>query len=89
MLGQSGAAFHFEFTCRRRHPVSPAPPPEDLLVFYVPDVDDWERRCRSMRDAGFVEVPPFNPYWARLGRTFADVYGYRVVIQRAAWPGAA
>jgi hypothetical protein len=56
---------------------------------YVPDVGDWERRCRSMRDAGFVEEAPFNPCWARLGRTFEDVDGCRVVIQRAAWPGAA
>lgn len=89
MLGHGGATFHFEFTCCRRHPVSPTPTPEDLLVFYVPDHDDWERRCRSMRDAGFAEVAPFNPYWARRGRTFEDVDGYRVVIQRAAWPGAA
>ena len=35
--------------------------------------------------AGFTPVPSFNPYWDRLGRTFADRDGYRVVLQRAAW----
>lgn len=89
MLGRRGAAFHLEFTFCRRHPVSPAPTPEDLLVFYLPDRDDWERRCRSMHVAGFAEVASFNPYWARLGRTFEDIDGYRMVIQRAAWPRAA
>lgn len=85
MLGQAGASFHFEFTCSRRHPVAPSPTPEDLLVFYVPEPAAWEARCRQMADAGFAEVAPFNPYWSRLGRSYEDADGYRVVIQQAAW----
>ena len=85
MLGDPDACFHFEFTFCRHHPVSPAPTAEDMLVFYVPDRDAWEERCRKMRDAGFNEVEPFNPYWSRAGRTFEDQDGYRVVIQRSAW----
>lgn len=27
----------------------------------------------------------FNPYWDRLGVTFEDPDGYRVVLQRDAW----
>lgn len=83
MLGDPGSGFHFEFTVCRHHPVSPSPTPEDLLVFYVPDPQDWDARCRAMLEAGFEEVESFNPYWSRLGRTFADHDGYRVVIQRA------
>jgi len=39
----------------------------------------------SFLAAGFVEVKSFNPYWDKLGRTFEDHDGYRVVLQRAAW----
>ncbi|MFO1304942.1 MAG: VOC family protein [Burkholderiales bacterium] len=86
MLGHPGAQYHFEFTLCRAHPVRPAPTPEDLAVFYVPREDDWNHRCVAMREAGFVEVRSFNPYWAQQGRTFEDFDGYRAVIQRAAWP---
>lgn len=87
MLGDPGAAFHFEFTICRHHPVAPRPTPEDLLVFYVPDRADWEERCRTMRDGGFAEVDAFNPYWSRAGRSFEDPDGYRVVIQCSGWSG--
>jgi prolyl oligopeptidase len=36
-------------------------------------------------EAGFREVPSFNPYWMQQGRTFEDRDGYRLVIERAAW----
>jgi hypothetical protein len=68
--------------------VLPAPTPEDLLVFYLPDPAAWQARCERMLAAGFVEVQPFNPYWSRCGRCFADHDQYRVVIQRSAWPPA-
>jgi hypothetical protein len=38
-----------------------------------------------MLEAGFLEVPSFNPYWAERGRTFQDCDGYRVVLERAEW----
>ena len=85
MLDVPGASFHFEFTYCRTHPVSPAPTPEDLLVFYVPDLGLWRRRCDAMLESGFVEVEPFNPYWKQRGRTFQDPDGYRIVIQQASW----
>jgi hypothetical protein len=65
--------------------VVPTPTPEDLWVFYVELAGTWERRCQALLDAGFREVRSFNPYWSRLGRSFEDPDGYRVVIQRAAW----
>lgn len=92
MLGHPGSGYHFEFTVCRHHPVAPAPTPEDLLVLYVPEEEAWSARCAAMVQAGFREVEAFNAYWGRLGRTFEDGDGYRVVIQRAGWenrvPGA-
>ncbi|MES2609116.1 MAG: VOC family protein [Pseudomonadota bacterium] len=85
MIGTPGAGFHWEFTFCTSHPVVPAPTPEDLLVFYVPQPEAWQARCEAMRNAGFAETEPFNPYWASSGRTFEDPDGYRVVIQCTAW----
>ncbi len=88
MLGPRDAGFHLELTHCRRHPVQPCPTPEDLLVFYLPVVQEWSERCDAMRAAGFRQVEPFNPYWKRLGSTFEDRDGYRFVLQRERWPGA-
>jgi catechol 2,3-dioxygenase-like lactoylglutathione lyase family enzyme len=85
MLGTAGANYHLEFTRCAAHEIAPSPTPEDLLVWYFPDPREWARRCHAMLDAGFTEVSPFNPYWANLGRTFADPDGYRTVLQQAEW----
>jgi catechol 2,3-dioxygenase-like lactoylglutathione lyase family enzyme len=89
MLGLRGADFHFEFTYCGLHPVAPSPTTEDLLVFYVPEAEVWERRCAAMRKAWFKEVAPFNPYWKRKGCTFEDHDGYRTVIQQSQWSSRA
>lgn len=85
MLGRNDQQYHFEFTYCRRHPVVPRPTPEDLLVFYVPEKDEWERACARMAAAGFKHVQALNPYWDLRGRTFEDHDGYRVVLQQASW----
>ena len=85
MLGKPGLGYHFEFTFCRQHPVKPAPTPEDLLVFYIPEEAQWRAACDAVVQAGFVETDSFNPYWQIDGRTFADPDGYRLVLQRAAW----
>ena len=85
MLGRPGLGYHFEFTYCRAHPVVPSPTPEDLVVFYLPQVDEWQATCSAMIEAGFAEVEAFNPYWAQRGRTFEDHDRYRVVLERAAW----
>jgi hypothetical protein len=43
--------------------------------------------CKLMVAAGFRVVPSSNPYWDRTGRTFEDVDGYRVVLQKSARSG--
>jgi len=56
-------------------------------VFYLPDEKEWAESCQQMVSAGFRVVPSANPYWDRSGRTFEDVDGYRVVLQKGAWSG--
>ena len=85
MLGQEGTPYHFEFTRARGHVAGRAPTEDHLLVFYVPDADEWKAAVQRMRDAGFDPIPAFNPYWDRDGATFEDPDGYRIVLQRAAW----
>jgi catechol 2,3-dioxygenase-like lactoylglutathione lyase family enzyme len=85
MLGREGLQYHFEFTSCRSHPVLPTPTVEDLLVFYVPEPAEWEHTCANLLAAGFRETPPYNPYWSKRGRTFADHDGYHVVIEQSDW----
>ena len=85
MLGRPGAPYHFEFTRKRGHAVGRAPTPDNLLVFYLPETDDWKAAVQRLRDAGFDPVAAFNPYWDRDGVTFEDPDGYRIVLQKAAW----
>jgi catechol 2,3-dioxygenase-like lactoylglutathione lyase family enzyme len=88
MLGLPGSDYHFEFTYCRTHPVTPSPSAEDLLVFYIPDADDWQAACAAMLLAGFRQVASFNPYWEARARTYEDPDGYRVVLQREPWSNA-
>ena len=84
MLGVPGAAYHFEFTHCAGLQVS-APSPEDLVVLYVPDAEEWAALCNSMLAAGFAAVASANPYWDVRGRTFEDPDGYRTVLQCDQW----
>jgi catechol 2,3-dioxygenase-like lactoylglutathione lyase family enzyme len=84
MLGRAGAPYHFEFTRARGHPAR-APTQDNLLVFYLPDAEEWRAAVQRMRDAGFAPVAAFNPYWDRGGITFEDADGYRVVLYHGAW----
>lgn len=85
MLGTPGLGWHLEFTQEKGVAAGGAPSAEHLLVFYHPGLRDWESMCDRVVGAGFVEVPPHNPYWRKNGRTFADLDGYRLVIQNSPW----
>lgn len=85
MVGPAGARYHVELTRRRNNPVVPRPTEEDLIVLYVPDREEWDRRCSAMRLAGFREVASLNPYWDHQGHSFQDPDGYRLVLQRSEW----
>ncbi len=85
MVGRPDLPFHFEFTACRTSPVVPRPTHEDLVVFYVPDIEAWQHACERMRAAGFAVVEPLNPYWGIRGRTYEDPDGYRTVLQHGTW----
>jgi len=85
MLGRKGAPYHFEFTRAHGHVAGRAPTQDNLLVFYLPAVPEWQAAVDRMEAAGFPPVQAFNAYWDRRGRTFEDPDGYRVVIQNSAW----
>ncbi len=85
MLGHPQAIYHLEFTHQPGHLVGRAPTADHLLVFYLPELLDWQAAVHRMQAAGFAPVPAYNPYWDQLGSTFEDPDGYRVVLQRAAW----
>jgi catechol 2,3-dioxygenase-like lactoylglutathione lyase family enzyme len=86
MLGHAGAGYHLEFTRKHGHEAGRAPAEGDSLVFYVTDKEEWEKAVRRMEALGYHAVEPFNPYWAKAAKAFADPDGYRVVLLNAAWP---
>jgi catechol 2,3-dioxygenase-like lactoylglutathione lyase family enzyme len=85
MLGHAGAAYHLELTHRAGHEAGRAPTDENLLVFYLPEPDAWQAAVKRLEAAGYRAVRSANPYWDRVGRTFEDPDGYRVVLQNAVW----
>jgi catechol 2,3-dioxygenase-like lactoylglutathione lyase family enzyme len=85
MLGRRGAAFHLELTRTAGHKSGRAPTEDNLLVFYLPDLGEWERAVARLEKAGYKAVRSFNPYWDTMGKTFEDPDGYRVVLQNASW----
>lgn len=85
MLGRKGAAYHLEFTRRAGHKAGRAPTEDNLLVFYLPNDDEWRAAVDRLEKAGHKAVTAFNPYWDKKGKTFEDPDGYRVVLQNAAW----
>ncbi|NEX93769.1 VOC family protein [Caulobacter sp. 17J65-9] len=85
ILGREGAPYHLEFTRAHGQAAGRAPTQDNLLVFYLPDDAAWAAAVQAMNQAGYPPVASFNPYWDRVGLTFEDPDGYRVVLQRAAW----
>lgn len=85
MLGHPDYDYHLEFTHKRGHEAGRAPTEDNLLVFYLPERDRWERAVERVRAHGHEPVASFNPYWDVDGTTFEDPDGYRVVLQHAAW----
>jgi catechol 2,3-dioxygenase-like lactoylglutathione lyase family enzyme len=86
MLGRKGAAYHLAFVHKMGHEVGRAPTDDNLLVFYLPDADEWKQAVARLEGLGHQPVKSFNPYWDRKGKTFEDPDGYRVVLQHARWP---
>lgn len=86
VLGRSDWPVHFAFVRKAGRVAGLAPSEDNLVVFYVPDQQEWLQAIARMEKAGFKPVAPFNPYWNNRGKTFADPDGYRVVLQNTVWP---
>src|SRR5215467_12373811 len=78
MLGIPGASYHLEFTRKRGHIAGRAPTEDNLLVFYLPEREQWQAAVDQMTAAGYLPVSSYNPYWDRHGKTYEDADGYRV-----------
>ncbi|GJM41368.1 MAG: hypothetical protein DHS20C20_16500 [Ardenticatenaceae bacterium] len=85
ILGHPQQPYHLEFTHHHGTKVGKAPTPDNLLVFYLPDAQEWQTACDAMGQAGFEQVASYNPYWDKQGKSFADLDGYRVVLQNRSW----
>ncbi|MBI4785099.1 MAG: VOC family protein [Oscillatoriophycideae cyanobacterium NC_groundwater_1537_Pr4_S-0.65um_50_18] len=85
MIGIPGETYHFEFTHHQGHFVGRAPTQDNLIVFYLPDPQEWQRAVDQMKAIGYEPVESYNPYWDRSGVTFEDPDGYRVVLQNTPW----
>ncbi|MCL1074507.1 VOC family protein [Shewanella dokdonensis] len=85
IIGHENHNYHLEFTHHKGTTVGKAPTQDNLLVFYLPEHDEWSQCCKQMEQAGFVVVPSYNDYWDVVGKTFEDIDGYRVVLQNREW----
>ena len=57
-----------------------------LEFTHLPDADAFEAARARMARRGHAAVAALNPYWDRIGRTYEDPDGYRVVLAHAAGP---
>ena len=87
VLGYPGAPWHLEFVHERSGPAAgEAPSEEHLLVLYFATPAEYEAAIARAGAAGANPVPAHNPYWDRIGRTYADPDGYRLALVNSPWP---
>jgi catechol 2,3-dioxygenase-like lactoylglutathione lyase family enzyme len=53
MVGIPGEPYHFEFTQQREHIVGRAPTQDNLIVFYLPDRQEWHYAVNQMKAIGY------------------------------------
>ncbi|MDM5300026.1 VOC family protein [Bacillus pumilus] len=80
MLGLPHQHVHLEITKHEEEETLPDPHPEQLLVFYIPEEQEFERMTKRIIACGGRQVTSANPYWDRGGVTIEDPDGYRVVL---------
>jgi catechol 2,3-dioxygenase-like lactoylglutathione lyase family enzyme len=84
MLGLPGQRYHLEFTEHEEGSPCPAPTKDNLLVFYVPNRNAFNRVAARFARLGYNPVMPENPYWKERGLTYEDPDGWRVVLMNTA-----
>ncbi|HEX8847452.1 MAG TPA: VOC family protein [Pyrinomonadaceae bacterium] len=80
MLGLPGHEYHLEFTSHEDGSPCPAPTKDNLLVFYIPDIEAINHLTERLNGLGYFAVEPENPYWKEKGTTFEDPDGWRIVL---------
>lgn len=78
-LGKKGLDWHLEFTVSSDAPEH-HPDEDDLLVFYMPSVEDLERIKANFEANKIPSVKAKNTYWDNYGLTYVDPDGFRVVV---------
>ena len=56
MLGRKGAAYHLAFVHKVGHKVAQVPTHDNLLVFYLPDADEWKSAVTRLKGLGHQSV---------------------------------
>jgi catechol 2,3-dioxygenase-like lactoylglutathione lyase family enzyme len=85
MVGMPGEPYHFEFTHQQGHLVGCAPTQDNLIVFYLPNRQEWQCAVDRLKSIGSEQIKSYNPYWDDNGLTFEDPDGYRIVLQNTDW----
>lgn len=80
MFGMPDDRFHLEFTHAELGSPCPAPSKDNLLVFYMPNLQDHLASVKRLEQNGHRSVEPENPYWKSHSKTFEDPDGWRVVL---------
>ncbi len=80
MFGLPGREYHLEITRHTGDGPCPIPPPDNLLVLYIPARLAIEYLVARLEALGYFPVPPRNPYWAEKGVTIPDPDGWNVVL---------
>ncbi|MDN9009589.1 VOC family protein [Brevibacillus laterosporus] len=84
MFGLPDAEYHLEFTRHVNGSPCPAPTKDNLLVFYMPDINEIQKITARLQSMGYYPVEPENPYWKEKGITIEDPDGWRIVFMNAA-----
>ncbi|MEZ4704066.1 MAG: VOC family protein [Bdellovibrionota bacterium] len=85
MIGFENHTHHLEFTVEKDATFNVFSHTEDLIVFYIPDLDQWSQTVQRLKEQKVPCVPSSNPYWDLHGLTFEDPNGYRVVLCKKTW----
>jgi catechol 2,3-dioxygenase-like lactoylglutathione lyase family enzyme len=81
MLGyKDNESYHLEFTVEQGSPIKPETTPEDLLVFYISDTEEYEEIIAKIDSYEVTSVKSHNPYWDLYGKTYVDPNGYLITI---------
>ena len=81
MLGLPGRSYHLEFTSYVDGSPCPAPSRDNLLVFYIGDLEAIRAVVARLVAIGHAPVEAENPYWQQHGAvTIEDPDSWRVVL---------